>query len=460
VAQQLGEAVNEKLRPILADAQPTLLQIITAMNELRGIIADAHERLQAVGDFRAELAAAVDPAVVNALTQRAAEAIKAELAAMQSRKDAFTDFTPDEIKAMIRQRIADELYGSEMPANLSRVLRARIYELDAAIREAADSVFAQVNDVLRQLLSACLAELEDKVRGMISPLDEYMGNAKISGYAHINGDALKELRLDGALKWKVPGDLDFKGYLILRQLDSDGASGCTPGGGKANEVIGGADDVSIKWISDGLRASVYTKFTFEPAPTYALVGMAGGFELTGGAIGFESFAVNELAAAVAFGASENYLSTAIHCQFGNAEVGGGIYFGRACDLLPISMWDPDAKTVLGDPPFTGVYAYGEGWVPIYDYGCPFNIVGGAGAGIYAFVDGPIGGKIMIGAKGEAICAVTVRGSVTLAGSKNGSDLAMTGRGRISGKAGCCPFCVKFGKTVKVIYRNGTWDAKY
>ena len=152
---------------------------------------------------------------------------------------------------------------------------------------------------------------------------------------------------------------------------------------------------------------------------------------------------------------------AARAEFSSYQVAGGAFFGKTCTLAPIQMWDEEVADVLGEPPFTGIYVYGEGWMPIVDYGCVFNISAGVGAGLFMFVEGPtIGGKILLGASGEALCVVGVDGEVKLAGCKSGDDLTMSGSGRISGRAGKCPFCVKFGKTVKFTYKNGEWDADY
>ena len=100
-------------------------------------------------------------------------------------------------------------------------------------------------------------------------------------------------------------------------------------------------------------------------------------------------------------------------------------------------------------------------MPMVDWGCVFNVRGGVGAGLFMFLEGPtIGGKIFVGVEGEALCVVDVGGDVTVVGSKSGDDLIMVGKGRVKGKAGKCPFCVKFKKTVKLTYKNGSWDADY
>jgi hypothetical protein len=130
------------------------------------------------------------------------------------------------------------------------------------------------------------------------------------------------------------------------------------------------------------------------------------------------------------------------------------------------MWDPEVASVLGTPPFTGAYVYGEGWIPISEAlgipaTCLFNISAGVGAGAFFFLEGPTyGGKIKAGVLGEALCVVTIKGEVVMIGVKSGSDLTMKGSGRLSGKVGWCPFCIKFGKTVSITYKNGDWDVDF
>jgi hypothetical protein len=105
--------------------------------------------------------------------------------------------------------------------------------------------------------------------------------------------------------------------------------------------------------------------------------------------------------------------------------------------------------------------YGEAWIPIVDFGCVFNVAAGVGAGAFYFVEGPTyGAKILLGAKGEALCVVTIRGEISMVGVKSGGELSASGQGKLSGKAGACPFCVKFNKTVTATFKNGRWDVDY
>jgi hypothetical protein len=123
--------------------------------------------------------------------------------------------------------------------------------------------------------------------------------------------------------------------------------------------------------------------------------------------------------------------------------------------------DPDVGSVLGTPPFTGGYVYGEGTWPLVDFGCVFNISASAGTGIFYFAEGPTyGGKIHAGVSGEALCVISVKGEIDLVGVKSGDDFRFTGAGKVKGKVGACPFCKRFNKTVRLTYENGGWDADY
>jgi hypothetical protein len=165
--------------------------------------------------------------------------------------------------------------------------------------------------------------------------------------------------------------------------------------------------------------------------------------------------------------NENYLAAIAGVRMRSYDLSGGIYFGRTCTLDPIKLIDPDVASVLGEPPFTGAYLYGEGWIPISEAvlgipaSCLFNISAGIGAGAFFFIEGPTYGGIMkAGVLGEALCLVTIKGEVKMIGVKNGDNLRFKGKGRLSGKVGACPFCIKFGKNVGIMYENGSWDVDF
>jgi hypothetical protein len=100
-------------------------------------------------------------------------------------------------------------------------------------------------------------------------------------------------------------------------------------------------------------------------------------------------------------------------------------------------------------------------MPLLSYGCAFNVSAGLGAGLFAFLEGPtIGGRIHAEVKGEALCTLTVKGEVDLLGAASPDGIRFRGKGKLKGKAGWCPCCVKFRKTVTFSYHNQEWSADY
>jgi len=332
-------------------------------------------------------------------------------------------------------------------------------DVDRQIRDGVDTVMGQVNQVMRDTLSKIVGSLDDSVSGMAGELQEILGTGKVQGYAHIAGDSLDKLRLDLAMQMKVPDEMRFAGFLELVNEQTSASGGCAFPDGTTYKLTLGANDVSCNWLGSDLRINCNCFFTLHDGVPK---GMGGGVELIGGALTFGTLEVQRFGAAVAFGALENYMSASARLLMnGSVEIEGGLFFGRTCTLAPLLLVDDDVGAVLGEAPFTGAYVYGEGWIPIYDYGCAFRIKAGAGFGVFYFAEGPTYGiHALLGASGEALCAVTVRGEVELYGVKQGDAYRARGKGKIKGKVGCCPFCVKFGKTVTITYDNGAWDADY
>ena len=457
---QISASVQAELNAVLSSAAPSLGSITETLLELRDVIEEVREGLDSSASVALELNAALNSPLVQDTLNTISADIMARLNGMSSGGSSFAEYTPEEVKAMLRRQISDAFYGSVPCADAQRVVRARLYEVEAAIQQSIDSAFQQLNKAMKDLISEYVAKLDEEINGALGDLSDVLGAGQIDGYAHIRHDALNELRLDGKFQWKVPDEMEFNAFLVIKDLNSSMPGGCGVDADSLPEVTLGTTDFGLGMLGSDIRADIATKFAFaENGGSLRLIGMGGSFEMTEGQIGFEAFAINELYAAVAFGALENYLSANVRCAFTSYEVEGGVFLGKSCSLDPFS-WDPDVQSVLGDPPFTGIYVYGEGWMPIVDYGCLFRVKAGVGAGIFAFVDGPVGGKIFLGADGEALCVVNVAGEVTLVGLKDGDDMRMVGKGKISGRAGSCPFCVKFKKTVTITYDNGNWDADY
>lgn len=456
----MSDSIEEQLNTAFESAAPSLEAITETMTELQSVITNMQAQLDVGASFANELSETLHSPLLLDPVGEICDGINAWFDSLPGSGTDFDEYSPEQVKALIRQKITDSFYGSVPCANVQQVIRSRLYDLDAYVCESIDSAFQQLNKALRDMVSQYVSGLDDQINGVLGDLSDVMGSGEVDGYAHIRDDSLTELRVDGKFQWKVPDEMEFNAYLIIRQLNSSSSGGCGVEGEVLPEVTIGTEGFGIAWLGSDIKADIAAKFAFmmDGDKPY-LIGMGGSFEMVEGEIGFESFAISELYAAVAFGLLENYISANLRCEFTSYAVEGGAFFGKACSTDPFS-WDPDVQSVLGDPPFTGVYVYGEGWMPIVDWGCLFRIKAGVGAGVFYFVDGPVGGKIFLGADGEALCVVNVSGDVTLVGLKDGDDFRMKGKGRISGRVGSCPFCVKFKKTVTVTYDNGDWDADY
>lgn len=466
-----GAFVDDKLNEFLAQADPTLDQIEAALADIKNVVATIRGQLASGAQFANELNDKINSLSgdIHNVSVQVQNDIRTIFNGIDiTVDDPFLHYSKEDMVNLIRQKLEDRFFASNIPTSIQVIIKERVYDLDASLRESIDSAFQQVNNVIKGVISETLAGLDNSINGMLGQVNDVMGAGKISGYAHINNDALKLLRLDIYAQLKVPSEMELNAYIQIKELDSEGyPTACLPAGGKATEVSMGATDVKVDWISPDLRANIGFKATFDSSgPVPLLIGVGGSFDMTG-EVNFEAFKVKQLSASMAFGLEENYFSCAARVLINKYEGFGGIYFGRTCTLDPIKQWDPDVASVLGSPPFTGAYVYGEVWIPISEAllgipaSCFFNITAGVGAGAFYFVEGPTyGGKMLLGAHGELLCIVSVGGTIKLVGVKNPDGLTLKGSGEVEGDIGPCPFCISFSKSIDMTYKNGSWDVDF
>lgn len=467
-----GGAIDPKLNEFLKDADPTLDEIRNVIVSVRGVFTQVRGALGNGQEFLNELKAKMNDLVaanevLNAMTKTCQD-IDGYLAQFQSGVDnPFTPANAAAFKQFVRQRLGDRLIGSAIPAAFTSILKQRLYDVESAVHEAVDSVFQEVNTIMRDTLSEALSEIDNSINGLLGDsISSTMGAGRINGYAHIVGDSLKELRLDIYAQFKVPTEMEFNAYVLIRELDSESEeNGCIDKGEKATEVRIGAKDVDLSFISTDLTASVEAKFTFKTDSGFEIMGVGAGIELTG-ELSFATFKITYLGAQMAFGTQDNYFSAACSLEFNSYKAKGGIYFGKTCSLDPF-FWDPDVQQVIGKPPFTGVYAYGEVWIPISEAllgipaTCLFEISAGVGLGAGVFIEGPtFVGKMLLGCYGSVLCLASLEGELKLVAVKNPDGLQLKGGGRLEGCLGPCPFCLCAEARVDVTYKNGDWDVSY
>ena len=468
--------ISAKVSQFLQDADPTLADIVGILHDLKkqidGVSTNLRNGVGMAQELQSKLAAA------TAEFNKVANLVQSDFAGLFASykvgvDDPFMMMTKTDFKNLLKQKIENRLYASLIADIIHHAVKEQLYDLNASIRENLDSVMDQFNIVVRDLLSEAMSGIssdftnfanEDGGSGGIP--SGLAAAGRIDGYAHIVGDSLTELRLDVRAKLKVPAEMKFDGYLRIKELNSENTpQSCIPGGGKAMEVTLGANDVKVDWISPDLTANINAKFTFATTPKFYPAGFGAGFELTG-PLKFETFTIRQLGAAMAFGETENYFSADAKVEFNGYKGKGGIFFGRTCTLDPF-FWDKDVQSLIGTPPFTGVYVYGEVWIPVSEAllgipaTCFFQVSAGVGAGAGFFVEGPTFiGKMFLGASGDLLCIISVEGDVYLIGVKNKDGFALKGVGELSASLGPCPFCISFSKSIGITYKNSKWDVDF
>ncbi|MFN0075049.1 MAG: hypothetical protein ACKVY0_01110 [Prosthecobacter sp.] len=463
--------LGDKIREVLAEIEPQLEAAQNVLLEIKTAIGEVRAALNTGGELADEITNIVNNATtqIEAASDAAGDYAEELVLAMTVEDQSDIDAIIVEWKAQIAQRITDEIFESQFVTDIQEAIKEKVYDLQAAFNQAVDTAFAALNTMIRQAMSEVLAGLDETINdNFVGDVQNYLGSGSLTGYAHINGDSLDELRIDATFKMEVPDAMELAAYLQIKELDSDGATNaaCCGGATGANitEVSIGALDVGLGWTGvsgEELRADLGVKFSLNSSGLP--IGLGGSFEMTSGEISFETFKITELGASVMFGATENYLAAKIGVEFGEYQMAGGVFFGHACSLDPLLMVDPLVASVLTMTEFTGVYCYGEATFPVYGTGtCLFNISAKAGAGVFYFTEGPTyGGRLTMGVYGEALCAVEIGGEVSLVGLKSGDDYAFAGSGRLYGKAGVCKFCLEADLRAQFEYTDqGGWEVSY
>ncbi|MEM7394160.1 MAG: hypothetical protein AAF492_17615, partial [Verrucomicrobiota bacterium] len=460
------DEINAKINELFEGSKPTILDLRNVLFDLVDLIDDTRGLLADNGMFFAELNDILDGAKgpgkeLETIANRIFNELDDYFNDLNPANNGliFEELTEAEVKAHMRTVIEDHLFAADIIPDFQQVIKQYFYDAQMAITTAIDGAFGQMNILIRDLLTDSLALLDDTLNSFTDDLASVVGGAELDGYAHINNDALKKLRIDLYLQMKVPDDMEFHGYVQICELDSEGDGGCSYGGGTATEVTLGAEKIPVKWAGSSIEFDVGAKFTFgQDGENLMLRGMGGHFVMTDGEISFQAFKITQFGAAVMFGLDENYLAAQVGVEFDGYEMAGGIFFGRTCTLDPIEMIDPDVAQVLGTPPFTGAYVYGEVYMPIINYTCMLRVSAGVGAGAFFFLEGPTyGGKIKLAAGGEVLCTLEAKGEIILVGSKSGNDFTFLGKGRLKGRLGWCDLCIKFDKTATAVYKDDKWD---
>ena len=490
--------LSAKINAILDKIDPSLERISQTLSQLREYLVLIHSEINALNglvrqfdDLVNEAKNSIDgfPKIMMQSATRAREYILRAAAENGITQGAdliirsiniFDDFNKDDFISSIKTQLKDSILESDLMVQYQFLLRQELYDIESSFEQAFASVLNNISNVMKDLISEVSGVIDEEINGLTGNLNKYMGTAEVSGYAHFNGDSIRKIRLDNKMQIKVPDDMILKTYLeILAYNSMDQGNlehgGCLEDGDELVEITVGADDVPFDWISEDIRASLNLKVSVKDKGSgYASNGVGGGFELTGGTVQFQTFEIDEFAATFSASADECYFGGRASARFDSYEVSAGIFFGKTCELTPLLLVDQEVGDLfaVSEPfsPLAGAYVYGEVWLPISELvlgvpaTCFFNISAGVGTGVGFFIDdnnSPVFvGKMFAGVSGEALCVVSITGDVTMVGLVQDGSFSASGVGKLSGKAGWCPFCVTFSAMATLSYSNGDWDVDY
>lgn len=474
------ESLSGKLNAALAESSVSLERIRSELIRLESMIIDLRYALGEadwselepgyIPEFRAQFSAIheetldggaldLEPVTVKILDD-VHEYLELQVSTSEHQRADFPGLDRADVEQAIRGIIKDRVFETDLGNEILTAVRQRVFDLQAMINSASDTFFAELNNGIKALAAEALPDLDAQLNEFLGPMGDVIKGGGIEGYAHINGDSLRKLRLDLDLEMGLPKKMDLHGFLEINQMDSDSEGGaCLDPGEVATEIIVGAIDVPTRWMDSSFTSDLSMKAVLNGG---SLSGFGGAFEMSSGTIDFETLTITDFGAAVAFGVDEAYIAARAGMVIQeDYRAAGGIFFGKTCGLEPIYLVDPDVAEVLGDPPFTGAYVYGEAGMPIYGTSCAFKIEALVGAGVFFFMEGPrYGGKLVAGVSGTALCAVHVGGELRLVGLKDPDGYVFSGKGKVAGCVGSCPFCLKFSKSVKAVNRFNDWSISY
>lgn len=457
IAQQTTALVN-KYVPALNAIRARLVQIRARLVEIRNLFNPNQmfakvitERFNALTDDWYDS----NPAV-QTLGKLLAEDLKEHLRTRYGGSpEAFAvEANRAETSRFLVRRIRDRLAAGAIASHLQTLFRQQLQDLQQIIDQSVGSVFANFKHIIRDLVAEVTGSLDNTISNFTDELNGLVGAAGVQGSAVIRGDTLSHLRLDATLSLTLDEPVEFKGYIEINQLQANS------GYGDAREIRIGGDDVPIEIMDSTAKFDVEARVVLD-AGDNSILGLGGKFEMVEGRLAFEGFAITQMGAAVMFGSGENYLAAKLGMEFESFSIAGGLFVGHAESLEPLILVDPDVAAVISSSSITGIYVYGEAYMPIVDLGCFFKVSAGLGLGAFYFTENTTyGGKIKAKVDGEALCVVSVSGEVVLVGAKS-DIMRFAGRGKISGKVGWCPFCVKFSKQIEFTYdENNGFDANF
>ncbi len=479
----VGAIADPIANSLLAEVEPTLKKVEERLGEIRREFNSLQTQLAGTtGDFAKALGTVTGNA--NALAEYgrlSGVGLSNLMAGVSMPVGDFLTANPTAARQALRDRLITAFLASPLPAKYQQTFKQFLYEDDAIVSQLTETIFQQINQSIRNGLSESFAGARDGIfAAMKGPglMGGALASAQIRGAPTFNGDAMKKIRLDAKVKFKLPDDLDFNAYMEIRELDSQSVpKDCIPAGAPAAEIIIGAADVPLSWpgvISTSgqpLTLTIEARWTQQSGNVLGV----GGLVLIKGEIGFKGCSVKEIGASLAFGELETYFAAKAAGTITvivPIDVSAGLFVGKACSLNPLLFVDPEAGKVLGDPlGFRGLYVQFGGGLSLSEIllgtsSCFLDVSATITTATY-YSDGPTSGKLGMRQKLaldlSLLCLISGHADLALFASaefgSGGYELILGGEANLCGSLGPCPFCISgcVGLTIKGIVRDGAID---
>lgn len=494
----------EQIEETIETLDPAIVEdILVALIELAG--GDASGVQQVFGDLEAARAYIIDN-LINAQLKPRLEQLRnaidtlgtlpeiealvegSEFAgAMDDVREQLQDFI-DQLKTKVasvrnldpeavNQMLVNTIYNSFFHTAVNAVV-AQIFEpLKAQVQGIVNGFFDALNNQVKAYLELAGNALSD-VQTALNDIAG-MGAGEISGYAVFGGESLDRLHVDAEFSMEVPDSFSFRGSLDMERFknDTNGVVCGTAAGAESIKIKIAVYDIPLRFPRADLRAdqiALMLRLNQNQADEFYLSDVAGLIETTGN-LNFEAVKVLSPSFGAGIGENETYIFFSGGIVFSSRSMRGGIFLGRTCNGVEIlKAIDPEVEGVITQDEITGIYAFGEAAIPIYDFSCALRVGATAGAGFWYFAEGPsFGGKLTAGVYGEGLCIVAVRGKMVLIGGKEASGYFFKGTGWVAGGIGWCEpeqwflvddvwadkWCATCVLWLEVMYKQG-WSVDY
>jgi hypothetical protein len=472
--------VDAEVNPLLTDLDPSLAEIQSEINDVSNQLAQVQTGLgSASGDFNQALAASLNDATgMGQFLQSAGTGVTNFLASVITSSGDYFTSDPAAAKQALRRELESAFLASALPGNYQKTFRAFLYDKDFALDQLMDTLFDQVNRTVRDGLTSAISGATDGVfqnmkgAGLMS---QALLSAKIRGAPTFDGDSLRKIHLDSAIKLNVPDEMNFNAYMDIKELDSQTVPmDCIPAGAPAAEVTLGAKDIPLQWpgvpstSGQPLLLTIEARWTLQSG---SVLGIGGLIDIKGEA-GFKGCTIKEIGATLAIGQMENYFAAkaagSIIILGIPVDVQAGLFAGQACSLDPLLFIDPEVGQVLNNPvSFSGIYIEYGGGVSLSEIlglgsSCFLDVEANVTTAMY-YQGGPrfgtIGGRQKMAVDVSLLCLVSGHVDWATFIQITSGQLTLGASADVCGSIGPCPFCVQGckGITVKGVLTTGGID---